>query len=190
MGILKKKKCCNCKSLFVPDHRNRERQKYCKAPDCRKASKAFSQRKWLQKPENKNYFKGPENTQRVREWRKHHPGYWKRSRSNSEDALQDRLNGQVPEIKENNSDSAGIALQDLLTVQPAVFIGLISRFIGSSLQDDIARTILLMQQSGQDILYYQPRAEGGDHDCKNPHFTRAGPQGSQKFQLDRSSAGQ
>ena len=167
MGIRKRKRCRKCKRLFIPDHRNRERQKYCKAPDCRMASKAFSQKKWLQKPENKNYFKGPENTQRVKEWRKRNPGYWTRSSINKEDAL-----------------------QDLLTVQPAVLIGLISKFIGSSLQDDIARTILLMQQSGQDILFYQPQAEGGSDDSKNPYFTRAGPQGTQKFQLDRSSTGQ
>jgi len=171
MGMLKKKRCCNCKCLFIPDHRNRDRQKYCKTPDCRKASKAFSQRKWLQKPENKNYFKGPENTQRVQEWRKHHPGYWKRSCSKRQTALQDLLNSQVTEIKEDNGHFAGNALQDFLTAQPAVIIGLISNFIGSSLQDDIARTLLLMQQSGQDILYYQPKAEGGNHDCKNTCFT-------------------
>ena len=73
MGMIKRKRCRNCKRLFIPDHRNRDRQKYCKTPDCRKASKAFSQKKWLQKPENKNYFKGPENTQRVKEWRKLNP---------------------------------------------------------------------------------------------------------------------
>ena len=178
MEKIKKKRCCNCKRLFTPDHRNRERQNRCRAPECRKASKVFSQRKWLRKPENRDYFKGPENTQRVREWRKRNPGYWKRSSSNREDTLQDSLNCQVAEIKENTIDFTDIALQDLLTVQPAVFIGLISNFIGSSLQDDIARTILLMQQSGQDILFYQPQAKGGDHDIKNPYFTRAGPQGS------------
>ena len=181
MGMRKRKRCRNCKRLFEPDHRNRDRQKYCNIPECRKASKASSQKKWLRNPENKNYFKGPENTQRVKEWRKRNPGYWKRSSSSKENALQDPLNGQVTEINENSSDFAGIALQDLLTVQPAVLIGLISKFIGSSLQDDIARTILLMQESGQDILFYQPQAEGGDHDIKNSHFTRAGPQGSPKF---------
>ena len=178
MGMIKREKCCNCKRLFVPDHRNRKRQKYCNTPDCRKASKASSQRKWLQKPENKDYFKGPVNTQRVREWRKRNPGYWKRNSSKSQNALQDPLDGQITDINENTNDFTGIALQDLLTVQPAVFIGLISKFIGSSLQDDIARTILLMQQSGHDILFYQPQAKGGDHDSKNPYFTRAGPQGS------------
>ena len=163
MGIRKRKRCCNCKRLFVPDHRNRDRQKYCNTPECRKASKATSQKKWLRKPENKNYFKGPVNTQRVKEWRKRNPGYWRRSGTNKENALQDSLNGQVTYINKNTRDFAGIALQDFLTAQPTVLIGLISKFIGSSLQDDIARTILLMQQSGQDILFYQPQAEGGDH---------------------------
>lgn len=175
MGKQKKKKCNNCKCLFIPDHRNCARQKYCKAPDCRKVSKAFSQLKWLQKPENKNYFKSPENTQRVQEWRKNNPGYWKRSVSKRQTALQDRLNSQVTENNEDNSNFASDALQDFLSVQPTVIIGLISNFIGSSLQDDIAKTLLLMQQSGQDILYCQPKAEGENHDCKNPYFTRAGP---------------
>ena len=175
MEKIKKRKCCNCRRLFTPDHRNRDRQKRCRAPECRKASKAISQRKWLRKSENKNYFKGPENTERVKEWRKRNPGYWKRSSSNKEDALQDSLNLQPAVNTDNLSQNPSIALQDFLNVQPAVIIGLISKFIGSSLQDDIARTILLMQQSGQDILYYQPQTEGEDYDCKNSHFTRAGP---------------
>jgi len=156
----------------VPDYRNRNRQKYCKKPECRKASKAASQQKWLQKSENKDYFKGPENTCRVQDWRKEHPGYWKRKGSIKQDALQDRLNGQLPEIEKNNASSINDALQDSLMAQPAVIIGLISNFIGSALQDDIARTLLRMQQSGQDILYRKPQAIGGNRDCKKPHFTR------------------
>ena len=178
MGMIKKIRCRNCKRLFVPDNRNRNRQRYCKNPVCRKASKAFSQQKWLQKPENKNYFKGPLNTQRVQEWRKRHPGYWKRDRSKKENALQDRLNAQPSEIKKNNINFTSNALQDLLTIQPAVLIGLISNLIGSPLQDDIAQSLLRMQQSGQDILYANPNEKGGNRDCKNPHFTRAGPSGA------------
>ncbi len=33
---------------------------YCTAPACRKASKAVSQARWLSKPQNRNYFGGPE----------------------------------------------------------------------------------------------------------------------------------
>jgi len=189
MGMIKKITCRNCKCLFVSDYRNRNRQKYCKNPECRKASKAASQQKWLQKPENENYFKGPLNTQRVREWRKRNPGYWKR-RQSKQNALQDRLNAQPSEINKDNGNFTNHALQDFLNVQPAVIIGLISNLIGSPLQDDIAQTLFRMQQSGQDILYATPNEKGGNYDCQNTHFTRAGPQGTQKLQLDRPSIDQ
>ncbi len=65
MAENKRKKCCNCKELFIPDPRNAKRQKYCHKPECRKASKAASQKRWLQKPENRDYFSGPENVKRV-----------------------------------------------------------------------------------------------------------------------------
>jgi len=32
-------KCLHCKKLFVPDYRNRGRQKYCSDPECQAASK-------------------------------------------------------------------------------------------------------------------------------------------------------
>jgi hypothetical protein len=38
-----------------------------------------------------------------------------------------------------------------------------------------------MQQSGQDILYQTPNMKGGNHDCKNTHFTRAGPYGNHRI---------
>ena len=184
MGAIKKNKCRNCKCLFVPDHRNRSRQKYCDKPECRRASKRASREKWLQKPENKNYFKGPVNVQRVQEWRKRNPGYWKRKRTKKEFALQDPLNTQHADNNTNKGHFTGVALQDLLNAQPAVIIGLISNFIGSALQDDIAQTLLRMQQSGQDILYQTPNMKGGNRDCENTHFTRAGPKGTPKLQLD------
>jgi hypothetical protein len=175
MGAIKKKKCCNCKFLFIPDHRNRNRQNYCRKPECRKASKKASQENWLQKPENKDYFKGPANVQRVQEWRKRHPGYWRLNRTKKENALQDSLNVQHADNNKDSSHFTNVALQDLLNAQPAVIIGLISNFIGSALQDDIAQTLLRMQQSGQDILYQPPNMKGGNRDCENTHYTRAGP---------------
>lgn len=173
MGMTKKKRCRHCKRLFVPDCRNRSRQRYCQKPECRKAGKAESQAKWLQKPENQNYFKGPLNTQRVWQWRKQHPGYWRRSKR--QNALQDRLTMQATENKKNNATFTHRALQDFLIVQPAVIIGLISNLIGSALQDDIAQTLWRMQQSGQDILYCQPAAKGENCDCQNTYFTRTDP---------------
>jgi hypothetical protein len=155
----KKKKCRHCRRLFIPDCRNRDRQKYCKKAECSKASKAASHKKWLNKPENEDYFRGPVNVQRVQEWRKQNPGYWKSK--NSVIALQEPLTTQTAENKKDISQIANHALQDLLMNQPPVIIGLISNLIGSALQEDISETLLRMQQSGQDILYCQPKEKGG-----------------------------
>lgn len=173
MGLIKKKRCKHCRRLFIPDYRNRNRQTYCRNAECRKAGKAASQEKWLNKPENRHYFRGPEHVKRVQEWRRQNPGYWKQ-RSKKAIALQDPL---TPQPTENNKDNRKLqtsALQDLLTAQPPVMIGLISNFIGSALQDDIADTLLRMQQSGQDILYSNPQKRGGTDDCKIPDFTPTG----------------
>ncbi len=166
MGRIKRKKCKNCGRLFPPDHRNKGRQKYCDKPECKKASKAASQKTWLNKTENKNYFRGPAHVQRVQEWRKSNPGYWRQNRSNLKIALQDPLEPQPIENKSNNSHFANIALQDSLAVQPAVIIGLIAQITGSTLQDNIAETLQRMQQLGQDVLSCKPNNNGGKYDSK------------------------
>jgi hypothetical protein len=69
-------KCLNCNEKHACDPRNRGRQHYCSKPECRRASKAASQRKCLGRPENQNYFRGTDNCERVRRWREAHPGCW------------------------------------------------------------------------------------------------------------------
>ena len=187
MKRIKKKKCRHCRRLFVLDPRNINKQIYCRKPACKKASKIAGHKKWLNKSENKDYFKGREHVERVREWRKKNPGYWKRSKSQI--ALQDHSIVQDTENTGDNDQKNAIALQDLLLAQPPVIIGLISNFIGSPLQDDIASTLLAMQQSGQDILCLQSQTKGETSDCKKPGNEYTYPTDPQKLQLDRSPAG-
>jgi hypothetical protein len=52
------RKCLCCCELFRADPRNLHHQKYCSKAACRKASKAASQRRWLAKAENRDYFRG------------------------------------------------------------------------------------------------------------------------------------
>ena len=85
----RKRKCLHCQALFHPDPRNVRHQKYCSETACRKASKAASQRRWLSKDANTNYFRGPENVQRVQAWRQAHPGYWRSSAGLTDSPLQD-----------------------------------------------------------------------------------------------------
>jgi hypothetical protein len=170
--------------LFTPDPKNAYHQEFCSKPDCKKASKAASQKRWLNKPENKNYFSGPDHVQRVRQWRKAHPGYWRKKPN----ALQDVLNENAKQKQSVNTSLAKHALQDVLTHQQAVLIGLISQFTGSALQDDIALTIGRMQQLGNDILYQPNHAKGGPH-AKTSYLSATHPKGSQTLQLGRSPAG-
>ena len=66
MSTRTRRKCRHCAQLFRPDPRNALHQRYCSAPACRRASKAASQRRWLAKAANRDYFRGPEHVARVR----------------------------------------------------------------------------------------------------------------------------
>ncbi|MBL0351495.1 MAG: hypothetical protein IPP03_01875 [Dechloromonas sp.] len=151
-------KCLFCGVMFCPDRRNAGHQKYCSQANCRKASKAASRRAWLAKPENQNYFSGPEHVVRVQAWRVAHPGYWQRpkgARSEASEvplALQDLCPPQVFEIIEDAPILPELALQDLWREQPAVLIGFIAQFTGSALQDDIAKSTRRLLELGHDIL--------------------------------------
>ena len=71
-----KRKCLCCCDFFASDRRNVRHQRYCSKPACRRESKALSQRRWLQSPENQNYFRGPENRQLVKDWAQIQSRYW------------------------------------------------------------------------------------------------------------------
>ncbi len=187
MGLIKKKRCRNCRRLFKPDWRNQKRQRYCEKPDCRKASKKASQEKWLSKPENVGYFSGKENVVRVQEWRGKNPGYSKKDKKSK--PLQDPLTMQAIENTKDNSDFTNKPLQDLLRSQSPVIIGLIAQFTDTALQENIASTLLRMQKYGQDILCSQPQTQGDRNDCQRTDFESPYSQGAEKLQLDRPSVG-
>ncbi len=185
MGIIKKKRCKHCRKLFPPDPRNANRQKFCREPDCRKASKKDSQQRWLNKPENRDYFRCPENVTRVQQWRKANPGYW----GKNQNALQEPLSGQDAVNIDDTNELGFSALQDLLNTQPSVLIGLIANFTGLALQDDIAKTIRHLQQLGQDIINPATPTKGGRYDTKSSYFEKSHQKGSQTVQLGRSPTG-
>jgi hypothetical protein len=148
----RQRKCLGCGAWFRADPRNVKHQRYCSAPACRQASKAASQHQWLSQPENQDYFRGAGNVARVQRWRAEHPGYWRRSGAQDASALQDDCRAQLIETQEESAFMVGDALQDVLSAQPAVLIGLIAHLTDSALQEDIARSTRRLLQLGQDIL--------------------------------------
>ena len=127
----RRRKCKCCRRLFVPDPRNLRHQCYCSQPPCRAASKAASQARWLAEPKNQDYFQGPVHLARGQAWRARHPGYWRKA-SRPPAALKDVSMAQVFGSKGKTGDFVRSPLQDLLTAQPAVLIGLIAHLVGDT----------------------------------------------------------
>ena len=167
------------------------RDRYCSATLCQGASKRASQARWLAKPENRGYFMGAQAVARVQVWRAAHPGYSRRGPTGeqpppSSEALQEVLPAQPSEssmISCNAPEPVTAPLQDVLSRQPTVIIGLIAHLWDSPLQEDIAAILHRLLQLGEDI-------EGGRHEHSQTlagSGTSAGVAGA--FQLARPPAG-
>lgn len=152
----RRNKCLHCQLLFVPDYRNRGRQKYCATPACQQVSKRARQARWLGKPENRDHFRGAENVQRVQAWRQAHPGYWRRARRKAARALQDACPAQPAALKELVPEVVPallpLTLQDVCAEQVPLMVGLIAKFTDCTLQDDIVLFVRCLIAKGQDIL--------------------------------------
>jgi len=195
---MKPAKCCQClccKERFKADARNIRHQKYCAKPSCRKASKAASQRMWLAKPGNENYHCGEVAVARVSAWQKAHPEFRERQKAKRGSALQDDCQVQPHEstdelpilpILEGPSDlPVPAALQDFITMQPYVFVGLIAHFFNITLQDDIANTTRSLQRLGEDIA----NGRGQDEFFKTGDLFGAPAAGTGAVQLGGSAIG-
>jgi hypothetical protein len=148
-----RRKCRCCTKFFSPDPRTADRQHYCFNSACRQASKAFSQRRWLSKDGNGDYFRGAEEVRRVQRWRQSHPGYWKRKNPSSQGTQ--AVDGQRANLDQSSCNvPRGLpgTLQDYCLSQDPAFVGLISMVTGSTLQEDIAITARQLLLRGRNIL--------------------------------------
>lgn len=138
--------------MFELDVRNRKRQRYCRKEPCRKARKADSQRRWLSKPGNTDYFSGEDNAARARAWQAAHPGYWKKRRGKPSTVLQDRSKPQATEGQTVTTQDESVVLQDRLIAQEPLLVGLISHLVGSVLQDDIEAMTRRLHSRGRAVM--------------------------------------
>ena len=181
----RRRKCLHCRALFELDRRNLRHQRYCSQPACRKASQAASQRRWLSKPENRDYFCGRANVRRVQAWRGAHPGYWRRGSRLGAAPLQEDCAAQGIEREGKSGEFARSPLQELLPGQPLVLIGLIAQLTGSALQDEIAETTRRLIGLGGHIL----NPQGGCYDDQMGLMPGTGPPDPRSVQLGGSPPG-
>ena len=151
MNPVGQRKCCHCKQFFLPDARHRRRQRYCAVRECRQASKGASQERWLGRPENRDYFRGPQNVQRVQAWRAAHPGYG-RGRKRKRAALQEMMKVQVAPAQEPVVPDDTVGLQETWRAQPPLLVGLIAHLSGAALQEDMAPVVRRLITRGQALL--------------------------------------
>ena len=121
----------------------KQRHRYCHRPECRRASRTHSQTKWLNRPENAQYFKGPANALRAKLWRAANPRPNARSsRKEMQRLIQPRL---ATALK-------ACGVQDLNDRQLALVLGLVSALAHSSVQDVIARRLRRLMFAGYAVL--------------------------------------
>ena len=141
------------------------REHYCAKPECRKASKAAAQARWRQQPQNRAYFRGSENVERVRRWRARHPGYWRKKPPPPPPVLQDFASRQAPPAEplttaptsrakgQRSAESLRAeALQDLAGVQVPLLAGVVSLLLGDALQDRFAELTRQLVDRGKRVL--------------------------------------
>lgn len=159
----RRRKCRHCGQLYMPDPRNRYHQHHCSAEECQRARQRAGQARWRRRPENRNYFRGPAEVERVRAWRKAHPGYWRRRRR----ALQTAIKPQPNDAQADGSGLNPNALQTVLLSQPAVLVGIISSLTGTALQTDIAEYVQRLHLRGEQILHPKRIMKGAEDDRKD-----------------------
>ncbi|WP_146164871.1 hypothetical protein [Desulfonatronum sp. SC1] len=178
--------CEFCDIEFTPSYRNGSRQRFCcKTPECRAASKAASQKAWLSKPENQEYFRGPEQVKRVLDWRRKKKAAAMPAPEPQKEVLQDDCSDNHPQKQADSPPPPPRVLQDDWMQHP-VIVGMIAWLTGSALQDDIAGTVRRMHTLGSDILN---NPQGGKHAFETPGKSPPVAQGSQPVQLGGSQAG-
>lgn len=101
----------------------------------------------MRKRGNVDHFRGAENVERVREWRRNNPQYW-RDRRARQRARRARLNVG----KKLYRLARKLALQDSIDTRFSLLVGLVAHVSGHALQDTIAIEIRRLMLLGHGIL--------------------------------------
>ncbi len=167
------KKCFNCHTFFKPTPQSKGRQNYCSQPDCKKASKKASQKKWLSKPENSHYFNGHDNVLRVQQWREINPNYCHHSNKgssevvDSETPLQETLMLQDTDKHKKTDILNSTTLQEMLISQVFVLMELIAHLDRETLQEMIDLTRQKEDNLADTFLTKFHQLKGDYHDLSS-----------------------
>ena len=189
----RRRKCQCCGELYMPDVRHFRDQKYCSKPECKRASKLASHRRWLRSRKGAEYRDPEEGKRRVREWREKHPGYSRLTAGRRSRALRDTCSSQMVDREQVNRGLSGMALRDTSLSEPALAVGLIAILTGSASQETIVPMVQRSLLLGRDILGIEPgvqtKGEARNETCKATPVCGTIAARAGEFQLGGSSPG-
>lgn len=152
----KKRKCQNCGRDFLPNKFNHHHQVYCSDPECRSISRKRAQAKYRKKQSKSLAFRRKES-ERVKEWQRKHPGYWKdRKKKSKKDFTKKVLQDFASVEKLKNEVSV---LRDMAFSQHLVMNGVISYMAGDVLRDNIGELRNRFYDRGKAVLDDMSEAE-------------------------------
>jgi hypothetical protein len=145
------RRCAHCGHRFSINPRVGRRHRYCAKPSCAAIRQTKARKRWLKRNGGRKYFRGAQNTDRVRTWRKKNPRYSRR-----ESRIQRTRRNDFALGKSLSSALRYVALQDMIDTHLALKIGIISHLSGATLQDTIAKEIRRLTLLGHAILRGKP----------------------------------
>ncbi len=141
------RKCAHCGRRFRVDPRVGRHHRFCSRPVCAKISRATAQRRWLER-EKQREVESKADVYRMQDWRKAHPGYWRRKTQVGRYILRGELANVAREF----------ALQDMIDTHFSLVVGLVSYLTRSALQDTIASELRRLMLRGHGILSQTTKA--------------------------------
>jgi hypothetical protein len=138
--------CHCCGEKFTPGPHNRHHQRYCGKEECRKASHRASSKRWRQSKRNDLKHKKNE-VERVRAWRKNHPGHRKAKKSRKKPDADPGLRDLAQPEKRGEVDG----IRDSLLYQTHCLQGFVS-FVTGGLRDDIGGLLNGYYDRGKELF--------------------------------------
>lgn len=140
--------CRICSNPFIANKYAGNRQTVCSDAACRKTAKKLAQADWCAR--NPGYFRGPENSCRVQQWRRENPD-WRQRQAAGRSARAAKSSAQTESC--NTPGAQPGRLQDsVLDSQSVLLVGLASVVSGSVLQDEVQSFFQECLRRGGDLL--------------------------------------
>lgn len=139
--------CCICHNSFIPNKFAGNRHVVCSRERCRKAAKKQRQADWFSR--NPDFFSGPENVERVRQWRRKKAR--ERATVPTEQKPPDPSSTQKAKSC-NTPEPKNDVLQDSARPAEPVIMGLLALLSGSMLQDEVHNLYSQCSRRGSELL--------------------------------------